>query len=321
MGAAVTADMVSKNVFGLQPVFQFQIYHMMGLSDYWLTIILGIVLGIFGAIYNTGLLKLQKLYKNTPFLSDRNRIVVPFLFAGLAGLFFPYILGSGHHMMNLLTPASGIGFLLVLLTLKFLFSIISFSSGAPGGIFFPLLILGASVGSIVANACIHYLGLPQEIFFNIIILAMAGCFAAIVRAPITGIVLIMEMTGSLSHMLSLTIVSMVAFVVADLLGSEPIYDSLLDLLAIENDQEDLEEHSHKIIVEIMVRHNSIFENMPVCDIPWPDKSLLVSVKRGAKEMIPRGDTIIKTGDYLFILTDVNSEWNNRESLDHMNGTA
>ncbi|GAU79534.1 ClC family H(+)/Cl(-) exchange transporter [Fusibacter sp. 3D3] len=318
MGAAVVADFISKNFFGLEPVFNLEVTGLLGLQEYWLIIVLSIVVGVLGAFYNTVLIYSQKLYQKMPFLKDHNRIVVPFVCAGLVGLYFPYILGSGHHMFSLLTPDSGIGFLVVLLILKFLFSMISFGSGAPGGIFFPLLVLGATIGAIFAKISILYFGLSPALFDNIIILAMAGFFAAIVRAPITGIVLIMEMTGSLSHMLSLTIVSMGAFIIADQLKSLPIYDALLDNLTTEHQLEDHEEHTKKIIIESIVRHDSIFENKTVRDVPWPKNCLLVSVKRGEREFIPKGDTIIKVGDYMFILTAINNEWQNRKWLDQMN---
>ena len=59
-----------------------------------------------------------------------------------------------------------------------------------------------------------------------VLLAMAGYFTAIVRAPITGIILIFEMTGQVSQMLSMSLVSIVAYLVASALKSEPIYESL-----------------------------------------------------------------------------------------------
>lgn len=318
MGAAVVADFISKNFFGLEPVFHLEVTGLLGLQEYWLIVVLSIVVGILGAFYNAVLIYAQKMYQKMPFLRDHNRIVLPFVCAGLVGIYFPYILGSGHHMFTLLTPDSGIAFLIILLILKFIFSMISFGSGAPGGIFFPLLVLGAAIGAIFAKISILYFGLSPALFDNVIILAMAGFFAAIVRAPITGIVLIMEMTGSLSHMLSLTIVSMGAVIIADQLKSLPIYDALLDNLTEEHQHEEREEHTKKVVVERVVRHDSIFEDKAVRDVPWPKNCLLVSIKRGERELIPNGDTLLKVGDYLFILTDINNEWQNRKSLDKMN---
>lgn len=108
---------------------------------------------------------------------------------------------------------------------RFAYSILSFSAGVPGGIFLPLLVLGAVAGSLVGGTAAA-VGLDVHLE-NFVILGMAGYFAAVVRAPVTGILLICEMTGTLSHMLSLAMVSLIAYATADLLRSKPIYDQLL----------------------------------------------------------------------------------------------
>ncbi len=84
---------------------------------------------------------------------------------------------------------------------------------------FLLLIIGIShfLQLFLAAVSINYLGIDQELYYNFVILAMSGYLTAIVRAPITGIVLVMEMTGSFTHILPLTVVSVAAYVVADLL--------------------------------------------------------------------------------------------------------
>ena len=120
-----------------------------------------------------------------------------------------------------------LGTILLLLLGRFLFSAISFGSGAPGGIFFPLLVIGGFIGGAFASVGVQFFGLDSMYINNFVLLAMAGYFSAIVRAPLTGIILIFEMTGSLSQMLSLAIVSIVAYVVATLLKSKPIYEASL----------------------------------------------------------------------------------------------
>ena len=111
--------------------------------------------------------------------------------------------------------------------MKFLFSAVSFGSGAPGGIFFPLLILGALIGGAFAMTASEFLGLDPVYVNNFVLLSMAGFFTAIVRAPITGIILLFEMSGSVSQMLSLAIVSVAAYITATLLRSEPIYEAFI----------------------------------------------------------------------------------------------
>ena len=82
------------------------------------------------------------------------------------------------------------------------------------------------------------LGVPEIYFMNFIIFAMAGFFAGIVRAPITGIVLIAEMCGTLKLMLPIAAVSFIAYIVANSIGSEPIYESLLHRLTKNKTQTD-----------------------------------------------------------------------------------
>jgi H+/Cl- antiporter ClcA len=318
MSAAVTADFVSKQVFGLAPIFNFEITKEIPLNSYWILIVLGVLLGGMGAFYNYTLLKTKILYGKIKCLNTRTKIIVPFVIAGVLGIVFPVVLGGGHRVIEELTLENGIGFIMIIFVIKFIFSMVSFGSGAPGGIFFPLIVLGAAIGAIFAGVSIDYFGVDQELFNNFIILAMAGYFTAIVRAPITGIVLIMEMTGSFTHMLPLTVVAVTAYVVADLLKSPPVYEALLDQLLNNENTDEKKESSKKIVVELIVKHGSKFENQQVKNIIWPGKSLLVGVKQGDRQIIPKGDTEIKEGDYLTILTDINSESRIKEILDEMN---
>lgn len=328
MSAAVTADFISKQVFGTQPIFRFELVRAIPLENYWLLILLGVFMGIMGSIYNLFLLKVQKLYLRLHFLKANIKTIIPFFFALTAGLFFPIILGGGHRIVEELTIEKGIVFLSVVFLFKLIFSAVSFGSGAPGGIFFPLLVLGASLGGVFAQVLIQYFGYPEELFYNFIILAMAGYFTAIVRAPITGIVLIMEMTGSFESMLQLTIVALVAYVVADLMKSPPIYDALLEnLLTKEQKGEEIEGNkivsnrrvsNKRVIIELIVQHGSLLENNKIMKIAWPTQTLLVSVKRGEMEILPQGDTVIRVGDQLSILTDVNHESIVREYIGRMN---
>ena len=189
---------------------------------------------------------------------------------------------------------------------KFLFSAVSFGSGAPGGIFFPLLVLGALLGGIFAMAGVGLFGLDPVYINNFVLLSMAGFFTAIVRAPITGIILLFEMSGSVSQMLSLAIVSVAAYITATLLKSEPIYESLLGrILAGRGGQKEktAPAGSQKVLSEFVIMGGSVLEDLTVMEITWPNNCLLVALERGGKEMIPRGKTKLQAGDKLTVMTD------------------
>ena len=228
MTASVTADYIASHILGLDPVFRFQITKYLPQNYYWLLILLGILVGVSGVFYNWGMLKAQELYRKIPFMKETGRLLIAFLTAGVLGIVMPWVLGSGSGLIVSLTQGEMVlGMVVLTLVMKFLFSAVSFGSGAPGGIFFPLLILGALIGAVFAMAGVEFFGLAPVYVNNFVLLGMTGFFTAIVRAPLTGIILLFEMSGSISQMLSLSIVSVTAYIVATLMRSEPIYDSLL----------------------------------------------------------------------------------------------
>lgn len=228
MTASVTADYIASHILGLDPVFRFQITEYLPQNYYWLLILLGILVGVSGVFYNWGMLKAQELYRKIPFMKETGRLLIAFLTAGVLGIVMPWVLGSGSGLIVSLTQGEMVlGMVVLTLVMKFLFSAVSFGSGAPGGIFFPLLILGALIGAVFAMAGVEFFGLAPVYVNNFVLLGMTGFFTAIVRAPLTGVILLFEMSGSISQMLSLSIVSVTAYIVATLMRSEPIYDSLL----------------------------------------------------------------------------------------------
>ncbi len=308
MCASVTADFISAEFLGFEPVFNFQLSGEIPSSLYWSLLVLGILLGVLGACYNKLTIKAQQLFRSIPHSNETTRLFIPFMAAGVIGFMVPELLGSGHALvMELAQGELLLGTLVILFVLKFLFSLCSFGSGAPGGIFFPLLVLGAMIGTIFASAGVEYFGMDAQYVSNFIILSMAGYFTAIVRAPMTGIILIFEMTGSLSQMLSLSIVSIVAYVTATLLKSEPIYESLLNNLLKQRGQEVTSSAGERILMEFVIRHGSAIENQKIKDIAWPQDCLIVSLQRGEKEVMPKGETRLLPSDMLVVMTSSEKE--------------
>lgn len=310
MTASVTADYISSHIMGLDPVFQFRLEQVLPQNYYWMLLILGAILGVLGAFYNKVMIKAQDLYKKPKFLNETTRLMVAFLAAGVLGICMPSVLGSGGNLITALTDGKMVLQVVILTFLvKFLFSAISFGSGAPGGIFFPLLILGAMIGGIFSMTGVEFFGLDPMYINNFILLSMAGYFTAIVRAPLTGIILLFEMSGSVSQMLSLAIASVTAYITATLLKSEPIYESLLDRILKKNRKEQKEDQKpvypggQKVLSEFVIMSGSVLESRKVMEIHWPDNCLLVAVEREGKEMIPKGKTMLMAGDKLTVMTD------------------
>ena len=308
MTASLTADFLATAVLGTDSIFQFAITRELPVHFYWMVLGLGVILGVLGAFYNWFTLKVQSLYDRATFLNSTGKILIPFFCAGILGFTAPELLGSGHDLIEKLTSVDMLlGTAVFLLVGRFLFSAVSFGSGAPGGIFFPLLVLGGYMGGIFAMAGIRLWGLDPVFLNNFVLLAMAGYFAAVVRAPLTGIILIFEMTGTLTQMLSLSVVSIVAYVTATLLGSRPIYESLLDRLLLRRGEKPPKEQGEKMLMHFAVSRGSRIEDLTIGEIQWPENCLLVSIERGSQEIIPRGKTRLLAGDVIVTMTDERDE--------------
>lgn len=304
MSASLTADYLCSTVLGVDSVFQFEIAHALPPEYYWMIIALGIILGVLGVFYNWFTLKAQELYNRAKHLNTFGKLIIPFMCAGVLGFTMPELLGSGHELIEWITNENVmLHTVVIILVGKFIFSAVCFGSGAPGGIFFPLLVLGGFIGGTFAIIGVAYFGLDPMYVNNFVLLAMAGYFTAIVRAPLTGIILIFEMTGSVSQMMSLALVSIIAYIVAIFMKSKPIYESLLERLLKRRGVNVPEEQGQKVLTNFVIMHGSTAAGKLISDVNWPDNCLLVAIQRGAEEIIPKGRTRLLASDTIITMTD------------------
>ena len=287
--------------FGQSAIFSFTT-STLALRYYWLLALLGILLGLAGAGYNFVMLKMQAFFHRLKKIPKEIRIAFVFVISGILGLTLPQVLAGGHSMIALLEHGKPeLSMICILLVVKFLFSAVSFGCGAPGGIFFPLLILGAYIGAIFGNLSIHALSLPNDLLPQFIVISMAGLFAGIVRAPITGIVLITEMTGNMHRMLDIAVVSSIAYIIANLLGSKPIYTSLLENILNKQTELEIKESAEKVLVTYVIPFDSPVCHKKICQIDWQKNTLVASIERDGHTITPKGDTEILPGDLLMVL--------------------
>ncbi|NLG24244.1 MAG: ClC family H(+)/Cl(-) exchange transporter, partial [Clostridiales bacterium] len=188
--------------------------------------------------------------------------------------------------------------LLLLLAVKLLFTCVSFGSGVPGGIFLPILSVGALAGGLL-GAGAQRLGLPQAYIAVFSVCAMAGALAGSVKAPVTSILLMAEMTGSLVHMLPVALAAFVALFVSDLLKVAPIYEVLLERVAPHGGEAARKKGA---LLEMPVELGSAAAGRRIRDIAWPADLLVVGLRRGERELVPGGDTRVLQGDYLVALS-------------------
>ena len=335
MAAAAASDFVTANILGLTPVFGFEVEHGLPLKYYWAVILLGLILGVFGAVYNRTIDFMQNVSEKAGKvfadfvcgIAGKNAALIkdglhPTVFAARAAAFgrvlcmmalayvmyfiYPEVLGSGSGLVGQISHGEyALGAIALLLLVKFVFSTASFGSGSPGGIFLPLLVLGALTGGLFSRL-LGLAGVDQTYITGFVVVAMAGYFAAIVRAPVTGVVLITEMTGDFTTLLPLVLTALVAYLTAEALGVKPIYTQLLERsMGRPSASRSALLRDRKTVIDTEVHIGSRMDGGHVADFGLPLGTLIVSVTRGGIEIIPDGNTILRGGDELEILTREN----------------
>jgi chloride channel protein, CIC family len=225
--ASVASDIVSRLLISEQPVLTLHAVAPPGNSVLPLAALLGLAAGLAGIVFNRGLLgslDLRDRFSRCP------AWLIGAFAGGLVGVvagFSPHAVGSGNQLLQeAVTGTLILRPLLLLLIARYVLTFVSYGSGAAGGIFAPLLVLGA-VGGLCFGEAAHAV-MPSwiqhpEVFA---VLGMGAIFTAIVRAPLTGIVLMVELTGEYGFMLPLLVSCLIAYGVAEAFNSEPIYEAL-----------------------------------------------------------------------------------------------
>ncbi|MBE8971040.1 chloride channel protein, partial [Nostocales cyanobacterium LEGE 12452] len=193
-------------------------------------ILLGILAGLFGALFNHGLIFSIKFYKKlhislplqvalAGFISGIVVAMLPPSFRDNTGLRESLITGSSHPSVAAIAFAA-----------QFILTLIAFGSGAPGGLFAPSLILGSCLGHIIGVSELYITGVGSPTTYALA--GMGGFFSAVSKVPITAIVIVFEMTTDFNLVLPLMIVSVAAYLVADKVVPGSLYEKLLELKGI-----------------------------------------------------------------------------------------
>lgn len=298
--ASLTADFVSKYCFGLRPVLDFGSIAQLPLGEYVWLIPLGLVAGVVGSLMNRSLLGFQTLYGKLPAWV---RPLIALAIALPVGIWLPDVLGGGSNLIGMAEHATtGLGMLCVLFVAKLLFTSTSFGSGAPGGIFMPILAVGSLAGGICGVAAQRLCGVSGGAVAVFAVCVMTGVLAASVKTPITSILLAVEMSGTLTHMLPVAAVVFIAMLVSDVLHTRPIYDALLDRY-MRAQKLDVQAPSAigNGVLELPLEMGSQADGRRIRDVDWPSGCLVIGLRRGEREIVPRGDTVLRGGDYLIVL--------------------
>jgi CIC family chloride channel protein len=229
LGASAGAIAVARLIHGDLPDFQLKPQPFPGFGTVPAHLALGIVVGLFGVAYNQAIL-------GALFVADRlsrwpaeARAALVGAGVGLLAWIAPDLVGGGDAITQRALEGTGsLTTIALIFIVRFALGPVSYAAGTPGGLFAPMLVLGAQVGLAFGRICVQWFPSAAADPTAFAVVAMAAFFTAVVRAPITGIILVTEMTGSFTLLLPMLTSCFAAMIVPTMLRCPPIYDSLRD---------------------------------------------------------------------------------------------
>jgi chloride channel protein, CIC family len=237
LGASATAILVARLFLGDAPDFQIVIAASATIASgplaytaaaTWpLYVVLGVLAGFLAVLYNCALLRAISLTDRLDRWPVELQAGVIGAAVGIFAWFAPELVGGGDQItQRTLAGGTTVALIPLAFLLRFALGTVSYAAATPGGLFAPILVLGAQLGLFSGALCrtaLPDLGIQPEAFA---IVGMAAFFTGVVQAPVTGIVLVTEMTGGFTMLLPMLAACFAAMLVANLLGGAPIYESL-----------------------------------------------------------------------------------------------
>lgn len=283
---------------GISPaIFHLHINAVLPLKEYWIILLIGVLCGVaamlFTRLYSliSDLLR-EKLTKVSPSL----KLVIVFVAVALIGFSSSRFIGSGESLIEELIHGHGVWYILLLyFGVRALLLILSNASGAPGGLFFPTLVLGALLGALCARVFINLGFLGEEYYAVLLTVGMASFFSASARTPITALHFALEALGAEPNILAVTMGVAVSFLLIEIFGVPAFNETVLEARV----EEENEGKTAQIIDTYLTVHSGSFAvGKEIRDVLWPPTCVILSVDKSPTHH--GGLTGISEGDVLHV---------------------
>jgi CIC family chloride channel protein len=242
--AALSSVVVMRNFLGSEPLFRVTSYRLGHPSELVAYAVLGLAGGFAAVVFTRLIAALRPRLMGLPRRTHYFQPAVAGLFVGLIGLAFPQVLGAGYETIDQAMHGQYVWQMLALLALaKIAATVISFSSGAPGGMFAPSLFVGAMLGGAVGGVERHFFpGLTGSVGAYALV-GMGTVFAGFLRAPMTSVFMVLELSGNYSIIVPVMISNAIAYIISRRYQKVPIFDLLsrqegMDLPSMEAQREE-----------------------------------------------------------------------------------
>ena len=193
-------------------------------------ILFSVLVGFIATLYSRTIIGALNFSDSFSSISPVQKALIIGFGVGLLAYFYPNLIGGGDLQVQAILSGNSFFIPLMLLMVgRFFLGPICYSTGVPGGIFSPILLMGSGIGVLFVlgvNPLLSQIAIGQLDPIAFALIGMAAFFTVVVRAPLTGILLAIEMSGKVSLIIPLLIASIICTIIPALLKQEPIYDAL-----------------------------------------------------------------------------------------------
>ena len=285
-------------------------------KDIWIPLAVGIMMGLFAVLflrYYTVVSALwKKKLKSVPLAW---KIFIVFALTVLFGLISDSFISTGHELiLHLFEARQTLLMLLLILVVRSTLTLFANTNGITGGIFLPLLTLGAVAASVMGQIFSHLFGLGEPYYVLIMVLGITGCIAGMMKMPLTAIVFAVEALSCYDNILYVIIVAVTAFIITEIFGAHSINDTVLeDRAHAQNEGKEF----RVIDTFVTVQPGTFAVGKQIRDIFWPRNLFVLSVQHGKKhgaEVDEHGGKEIREGDILHVRYSTYEEEKTAEEL-------
>jgi CIC family chloride channel protein len=227
--ASVTSVIVERSILGDEVLFRVPAYQLVHPAELLAYAVLGVVGGLVSLVFCKGLLGLRAAFLRLPPSTAIIQPTLGGLAVGVILVFVPQVMGVGYEYVDqALNGGMVLKTMLLLCAVKLAATVISYSSGNAGGIFAPSLYLGAMAGGVVGMTVHQFAPFPTAGPGAYALVGMGALFAGIIRAPMTSVFMIFELTQDYQILVPLMISNMLSFMISKRFQSKPVYHALLE---------------------------------------------------------------------------------------------
>jgi len=226
--ASVASVMVERAILGNEPLFRVPTYHLEHSAELLAYAALGVVGGVLSLAFTQTLLASRALFKRMPASTRMFQPAMGGVVIGILIILSPAVMGVGYEYVDrALNGGLVLKTLLLLCGLKMIATIVSYASGNPGGIFAPSLYIGAMAGGALGTLVHRFAPFPTAEPGAYALVGMGTLFAGIIRAPMTSVFMIFEITQDYQILVPLMVANLLSFIIARRFQPEPVYHALL----------------------------------------------------------------------------------------------